>query len=96
MDNLTKAKKLIERKKAELRRFDALPISERIRLREQGLDPHENLLTRKRKQARVKAEIRSRISKMPKEAREDISSLGLLDDSEEVIIRRTTGDFKVK
>lgn len=94
--------KLIDRKRAEFDQFDALPVSEQKRLRDEGQDPHEPVLVRKRKQAKVKAEIRAILSKSlknktPEERAEIYANLGLSEDgNENRIFRRTTGTLSVK
>ena len=99
MDSLQKA---INEKRRKFREFDALPVSEQRRLREQGLDPHESILVRKRKQAKVRAEVRAEISealkgKAPEERSEILANIGLSDDANENrIYRRTTGSLSVK
>lgn len=42
--------KKLERKKADFKRFDALPLEERKRLSDQGLNPHEPEAVRNKKQ----------------------------------------------
>ena len=89
-------KRALERRKRELMEFDKLPLKEQQRRTAQGLNPHEPMATRKAKQARVKAEIEKRIDKLPKEARDKLTALGVYRSKDGAPIRRTCGALEVK
>lgn len=70
---MTDIRKKLERKKADFKRFDALPLEERKRLTAQGCNPHESEVVRQRKQQLLHREIKlevaenKRLSKRQKE-----------------------------
>ena len=72
--SMTSTRRKLTRKEADFKRFDALPLEERKRLTDQGLNPHEPEKVRKKKQDRVKAQIEKDISKYPKSLREKLIS----------------------
>lgn len=91
--------KLIDKKRAAFRKFDALPAAEKRRLTEQGLNPHESKAIRQAKQKKLTAEIRAKLAKSlkdktPEEREAIFIDLGLSEqDTHEVIYRRTTGNI---
>lgn len=89
-------KRALERRRRELMEFDKLPLKEQQRRTAQGLNPHEPLATRKAKQAKLKAEIEKRIDKLPKEARDKLTALGVYRSKDGDIVRRTCGAFITK
>lgn len=82
-------KALIQRKRAEFERFDALPVKEQRRLTEQGLNPHEPYKVRKAKQKIVREEIQREFRRMPIEARKQLLNLGIYDGDCEVGIAKS-------
>ena len=96
MDATIKAKRAIDKRRRELAEFDKLPAKEKERRTKDGLNPHEPMATRKAKQARVKAEIEKRIDKLPKEARDKLTALGVYRSKDGAPIRRTCGALEVK
>ena len=89
-------KRALERRKRELMEFDKLPLKEQQRRTAQGLNPHEPLATRKAKQAKLRAEIEKRMDKLPKEARDKLTALGVYRSKDGAPIRRTCGALEVK
>lgn len=72
--SMTTTRRKLARKEADFKRFDALPLEERKRLTDQGLNPHESEAVRKKKQDRVKGQIEKDISRYPKNIRERLLS----------------------
>lgn len=60
---MTDIRKKLERKKADFKRFDALPLEERKRLTAQGCNPHESEAVRQRKQELLHEGIKRDISR---------------------------------
>lgn len=78
--------KMIDAKRKAFREFDAKPISEQRRLREQGLDPHERPEIRKAKKRRFLAKYKM---SLPVEVRKALTAIGWFSDSDEIITRET-------
>lgn len=99
MDNVTKARREIDRRIKEFRTFDALPEAERRQLREQGLDPHENRETRAYKQSVVKKKVTDSIfakfGDNPKKVKFWLGRMGLSGDGSGYTVH-TTGDLEAE
>ena len=60
---MTDIQKKLERKKTDFKRFDSLPLEERKRLTDQGLNPHEPEAVRNKKQELLHEEIKRDITR---------------------------------
>ena len=86
-------RKKIQRRRDELKAFDALPAAEQRKRAEMGLNPHDSLAERKRKKRAYNAEVRRRMDKLPRESRDALRDLGFYpDDDKEKIQYRKGGE----
>lgn len=92
---------LINKRRAELKRYDNATPAEQRRLTENGLNPYEPPETRAAKQKKIRDEIRRIFSKLPKEERDKLAAMGVYDDGsnrnkDARVIHRTGGGFSIK
>lgn len=82
--NINNLQNMINRKREEFRKFDALPPAEQKRLTDQGLNPHEPESIRTRKQDRLKRQSRAEArAKLSKEEYQKLVEYGYFDTSHE-------------
>lgn len=84
--------KIINAKRKAFREFDSKPVSEQIRLREQGCDPHERSEIRNARKRLFTIKYKN---SLPIHVRKALTAIGWFSDSDE-IITRDTGTIYVK
>ena len=91
-NNIKELRRMMENRRRALKEFDSKPEAEKRRLTAEGLNPHEPVEVRKRKQDKIIIEVRTELrKKMTDEEWKDFEKLGYFLTSEELkdrIIRR--------